>query len=79
MMRMRSRVGWTVTAPEYGRTCVPGEIVDMAERLPRGGTLGDLVSLEWFEAVEPPAKPRVARGAAKTDTTVSEPGEPAKE
>jgi hypothetical protein len=64
-MMKRSIVGWSVVAPEYGRTCAPGDVVDLSERLPRGGTLADVVRLEWFEDVTPATVPARRREPAK--------------
>ncbi len=45
----RALVAWSVVAPDYGRTCAVGDVVDLSERLPAGGTLADIVRPEWFE------------------------------
>lgn len=55
-MLKRSKVAWSVTAPDYGRTCAVGDVVDLDARLPAGGALRDIVRPEWFESVEPTRK-----------------------
>ena len=84
-MLKRCLVSCAVLAPNYGRTCAPGELVDLAERLPNGGTLADLVRPEWFEPIEPAAEETApARGGRRRaipdpEPTTDEPGDPAKE
>jgi hypothetical protein len=73
-MLMRSRVAWAVTAPNYGRTCAPGGVCDLSERLPNGGTLGDIVHQSWFEPVEPePAESAPARRSRPKQETPDAP------
>jgi hypothetical protein len=75
-MLSRSKVSWAVTAPNYGRTCAPGAICDLSERLPNGGMLADIVHPSWFEPVDPDpesAPPRRSRPQPKTpDAPVEE-------
>jgi len=81
-MLKRCKASCTVLAPDYGRTCTLGEVLDLSVRLPRGGTLADVVRPEWFEAVEaePEPSPRARRRVpAELASTTDEPGDPAKE
>lgn len=66
-MRVRSLVAWAVTAPEYGRSCAIGEWCDLGERLPHGGTLGDLVRPEWFERAAPATRAKQQQPAAPAE------------
>ena len=75
-MVKRSKTAWSIVAPEYGRTCAVGDVVDLAERLPRGGTLGDLVRPEWFEDIVTAAAPAQTR---RRVSAKPEPGDPAEE
>lgn len=68
MRQMRSLVHAAIQAPDYGRTLAVGQVVDLDERLPQGGTLADLVKVEWFEPVGPEARPR-RRPAPAADMT----------
>ena len=84
-MRKRCLVSCAVLAPDYGRVLVPGEVVDLAERLPAGGTLADAVRPEWFASIEPaadetaPARGGRRRATPDPEPTTDEPGDPAKE
>lgn len=55
MRPMISRVTASIVAPNYGRMLTPGQVVDLDEHLPHGGTVGDLVDLDWFELIPAPA------------------------
>lgn len=48
----RSRVSAAVTAPDFGVSLTPGQVVDLDQRLPRGGVLADVVCGDWFELIE---------------------------
>ena len=48
MRQMRCRVGAAVLAPNYGKTLTIGQVVDVDERLPSGGTLADVTHPDWF-------------------------------
>lgn len=77
MRPMRSRVSFAALAPDYGRTVAIGQVVDLDEGLPAGGTLADLVRPEWFEDAPstapdaPEARPR--RRAATVPVPPAEP------
>lgn len=76
MTHKRARVSFSVVAPEYGRTCAVGDVVDLAERLPRGGTLAAIVRPEWFEDIVTADAPVMTRRRASAKPV---PGDPAEE
>lgn len=86
MRQKRCKVGAAILAHDYGKTLIIGQVVDLDERLPGGGTLADVIDAEkrpdWFEEVEPaPAivdTPRRRRGGAQEDV-IATPASPAAE
>lgn len=75
-MRRRALVALSIVAPDYGRTCAIGDTVEMDERLPTGGVLGDIVRPEWFEDLVTADTPAMTRRRAPAHTA---PVDPAKE
>lgn len=58
MRLMRSTIGGVrIQAPDYGLNLSPGQVVDLDERLPAGGTLADVTRPEWFEPLALPPQP----------------------
>lgn len=83
-MLRRCTTSCAVLAPDYGRTCSLGELLDLSVRLPGGGILADVVRPEWFEPVSVPESDpapiaRARRRTADPVPTPDEPGDPAKE
>lgn len=73
MRQMRTRIGnVTLQAPDFSLALVPGLVVDLDKRLPAGGTVADLVRLDWFEPLEPEPEP-VTRRARRQPTPTDDP------
>lgn len=66
MQQRRCLVSAAVLAPEYGKTLTIGQVVDLDERLPGGGTLADVTDASWFEMLPTDPTPAGSRRRAAT-------------
>jgi hypothetical protein len=67
-MLMRCLATTAITATDYSKQFAIGEVVDFSTRLPAGGTLGDVLQHDCFEAFEPPQAVGTSRPARKRST-----------